>query len=100
MTGHNDFIDASQFLTYIPYHIRVNIFIEVRADTPDTMPAEMNTLKMYIKDFIRARPLGLKDEGYQSIELTDGYFNAPEQRDKYTFKDSVSVMMYEMKAFR
>lgn len=100
MTGHTDFSDASQFLIPIPYHTRVSIYVIVRANTPASMPAEMNTIKMYIKNFIKARPLGLKDEGYQSVELTDGYFNAPEQRDKNTYREFVTVMMKEMKIFR
>ncbi len=100
MTGHTDFIDASQFMIPTPYHTKISIYVIVRAQTPEAMPAEMNTIKTYIKNFIRARPLGLQDEGYQSIELTDGYFNAPEQRDKNTYKEFVTVMMKEMKIFR
>jgi len=100
MTGHNDFIEASPFLVPVPYRSRIDIFIEVRANIPDAMPAEMNTLKIYIKNFIRARPLGLKDEGIQDMYLTSGYFNAPEQRDKNTFKDSISVMMKYSRLYR
>jgi hypothetical protein len=100
MTGHNDFIEASPYLVPIPYRSRVNIFIETRVNTPDAMPEEMNTLKLYIKEFIRCRPLGLKDEGYSEIYLTSGYFSSPEQRDKNTFKTSVSVMMKYAKVYR
>jgi len=100
MTGHNDFIEASQFLVPVPYRSRIDIFIEVRANVPDPMPDEMNTIKLYLKDFIRARPLGLKDEGIQEMYLTSGYYNYPEQRDKNTFKDQISVMMKYAKVYR
>lgn len=100
MSGHNDFIEASPFLVPIPYRSRVDIFIETRVNTPDPMPEEMNTIKLYIKEFIRCRPLGLKDEGIQQMYLTSGYFSSPEQRDKNTFKTSVSVMMQYAKVYR
>jgi|SRR4029079_12160912 len=99
MTGHTDFIESSQFLGEIPYRIRVDIFIEVRANIDGPMPEEMNTLKVYIKDFIRRRPLGLLDEGYTALELTSGFYNYPEQRDKNTFKDSISVIMKEARTY-
>jgi hypothetical protein len=100
MTGHSDFVDASMFLADIPYHSRITINIIVRRDTPLTMPEEMNTIKVYIKNFIRARPAGLKDKGYQSLQLVSGSYNYPEQRDKYTFKDAVTVMMKYQKVYR
>jgi hypothetical protein len=99
MTGHTDFIEASPFLVPVPYRSRIDIFIEVRANVPDPMPTEMNTLKQYIKEFVRCRPLGLKDEGIE-MENTSGFYNYPEQRDKNTFKDSVSVMMKYAKVYR
>jgi hypothetical protein len=100
MTGHTDFIEASPYLVPIPYHSRIDIYIEVRANVPDPMPAELNTIKGYIKNFINRRPLGLKDEGIQSMELTSGYYNYPEQRDKNTFKDQVTLMMKYAKVYR
>lgn len=100
MTGHIDFIEASPFIVPVPYRSRIDIFIEVRANVPDPMPTEMNTLKTYIKDFINCRPLGLKDEGIQEMWLTSGFYNAPEQRDKNTFKDMISVIMRYAKVYR
>jgi hypothetical protein len=100
MTGHTDFTEASMFLFEIPYRSRVTIYIEVRANTPDNMPIEMQTLKLYIKEFIRRRPMALKDEGYPEIYLTDGGYNYPELRDKNTFKDTISVMMKYTKVYR
>lgn len=100
MTGHNDFIEASPFLVPIPYRSRVDIFIEVRANTSDPMPSEMNDIKLYLKEFIRCRPLGLFTEGIQEMWLTSGYYNYPEQRDKNTFKDQITVMMKYSKVYR
>lgn len=100
MTGHNDFIEASPFLVPVPYRSRVTIYIEVRANIPDPIPDEMNTIKLYIKEFIRCRPLGLFTEGIQEMWLTSGAYGYPEQRDKNTFKTSISVMMKLSKLFR
>lgn len=100
LTGHNDYFEASPFLVPIPYRSRIDIYIEVRANVPDPMPTEMNTIKGYIKNFIKKRPLGLKDEGYSEIYNTTGYYNYPEQRDKNTFKDQLSVMMKYSKLYR
>lgn len=100
MTGHNDFTEASLFLFEIPYRSRVTIYIEVRANTPANMPTEMKDLKLYIKEFVRRRPLALRDEGIQEMWLTDGFYNYPELRDKNTFKDTISVMMKYTKLYR
>lgn len=100
MTGHNDFTEASIFLFEIPYRSRVTIYIEVRANIPDAMPSEMRKIKIYLKEFIRRRPLSLKDEGIQELYLTDGFYNYPELRDKNTFKDTISVMMKYTKIYR
>jgi hypothetical protein len=100
MSGHTDFIESSPFFVPIPYRSRVSIYIEIRANVPDAMPLEMNTLKLYIKNFLRARPLGLFNEGIQSLELADGLYNYPEQRDKNTFKDQIGVLMKYSKVFR
>ena len=100
MTGHTDFFYASPSLVPIFYRSRVDIYIEVRANVPDPMPTELNTLKMYIKNFIKRRPLGLVDEGIMTMQLTSGYYNYPEQRDKNTFKDQVTLMMEYAKVYR
>lgn len=98
-TGRNDFVDAGYFLQPIPYHSRIEIVIVARVNTPLSMPDEMNTLKMYIEDFIQARPLGMKQEGIQELYLDDSGYSYPAQRDKNTFKATVGVMMKYAKVY-
>jgi hypothetical protein len=98
-TGRNDFVDAGYFLNVIPYHSRIEINIVARVNTPKTMPDEINTLKMYIEDFIKARPLGMQAEGIQELYLDDTGYSYPEQRDKNTFKTVVGVMMKYAKVY-
>lgn len=100
ITGHTDFFEASPFLVPIYYRSRIDIYIEVRANVPDPMPYQMNTIKSYIKNFVKARPIALRDEGIMEMYNTAGYYNYPEQRDKNTFKDQLSVMMKYAKLYR
>jgi hypothetical protein len=99
-TGRNDYTDAGMFLVPVPYHSRVEINIVTRVNTPDAMPAELNILKMYIKNFIKERPLGMKAEGIQDMYIDDSGYSYPEQRDKNTFKSTVAVIMKYAKVFR
>lgn len=99
-TGRNDFVEAGMFMVPVPYRSRVEINIVTRVNTPDSMPAEMNTIKMYIQDFIKKRPLGLKLEGIQELYLDDSGYTYPEQRAKNTFKSTVAVMMKYAKIYR
>jgi len=61
--------------------------------TTDVIADELDSLEQYIREFIKARPLGLADEGISEMSLDTGYFNIPQQRDKATFKVSISVKM-------
>ena len=99
-TGRNDFTDAGMFLVPIPYHSRIEINIVARVNTPASMPDEINTLKTYIKDFIKQRPLGMKSEGIQQLYLDDSGYTYPQQRDKNTFKTTIGVMMKYAKIYR
>lgn len=99
-TGRNDFVDAGMFLVPVPYHSRIEINIVARVNTPDSMPAELNTLKIYIKDFIKKRPLGLLGEGIQQMYLDDSGYTYPQQRDKNTFKTTIAVIMKYAKIYR
>lgn len=92
-TGRNDYYDATMFLGEVPYHTRIDIFIIARANTPDPEPAEINSIKMWIKNFIKERPLGMVNEGFQSMELAESNYTYPEQRDKNTFRALTSVMV-------
>lgn len=99
-TGRNDFVDAGMFLSPIPYHSRIEINIVARVNTPASMPDELNTLKMYIENFVKARPLGMQQEGIQELYLDDSGYSYPEQRDKNTFKTTIGVMMKYAKVYR
>jgi len=99
-TGRNDFPEAGMFLQPSPYRSRVEINIVARVNTPAAMPDELNTLKMYIQEFIKERPLGMQQEGIQELYLDDSGYTYPEQRDKNTFKTVVAVMMKYTKVYR
>jgi hypothetical protein len=92
-TGRNDFYDATMFIGEIPYHTRIDIFIIGRINTPDEEPQELSKIKLWIEDFIKKRPLGMASEGFQNMYLVEGHYAYPEQRDKNTFKTSVSVIV-------